>query len=427
VAKVEFYYPDIDDVDIPEKNLLGIYQCQPFPVTDESQIKTMIAESLDRPCGVPPLGEILKPGHSVLILSDDNTRETPVHLILEVLLPRLHGLGIPKERIGILMALGTHRPMTPDELTDKLGSHVVENYQVSNHQWKNAEDNVCFGRTSAGIDVWGNKQLKAYDIIIGLGHIVPHRVAGFSGGGKIAQPGVSSGGTTGETHWQSALIPGDDIIGKRDNPVRKMIDESAELMGLDLILNVVQDVDRNVVGSFFGHPVAAHRQGCKLAETVYGISIPKADIVIADAYPADLELWQAAKGIYSCEPVVKENGVVILVSPCREGVSTSHQEIERLGYHSLSGTLQLIESGQIKDLTVAAHLVHVGRVITEKATGILVSPGINDKTTQKLGFIPAKTPQAALSVALEKMGPDAAVAVMLHAGEILPQTYQGDQ
>jgi nickel-dependent lactate racemase len=74
----------------------------------------------------------------------------------------------------------------------------------------------------------------------------------------------------------------------------------------------------------------------------------------------------------------------------------------------------------LEDLTVAAHLVHVGRVIKEKAHGIMVCPNISNKVKQKLGFIPASSAQKALSYALHKKGQDASIVVMLHAGEILP-------
>jgi nickel-dependent lactate racemase len=69
---------------------------------------------------------------------------------------------------------------------------------------------------------------------------------------------------------------------------------------------------------------------------------------------------------------------------------------------------------------VAAHLVHVGRVIKERAKGILVSPGISKEETERLGFIHAREPQDALEIAFSLMGKDAKVAVLQRGGEILP-------
>ncbi|AZR71968.1 hypothetical protein BBF96_00240 [Anoxybacter fermentans] len=416
--KLNFYYSGIRGVEIPDKNLLGVFK--PKVSDNNFEIEKLVWEALQNPIGTNKLDQEVKPGDKILILSDDNTRATPVDKILKVLLPYLHELGIKKEDIIILMAVGTHRPMNQRELVAKLGQRIVDEYKVVNHLWNKKEENIYYGKTSKGIEVWGNKLLREADYVIGLGHIVPHRVAGFSGGGKIAQPGVSTGKTTGETHWLSALVPGSEIMGKRDNPVREQIDESARLMGLNFIINVVQDLKGKVVGVFAGDFIAAHRAGCALAKEVYGVRIPKADIVITDSYPADIELWQAAKGIYSSELVVKENGYVILVTPCPEGVSKAHPEIEKFGYLSLEEVKKLVENKELQELSVAAHLVHVGRVIKEKAHGIMVCPNISDELKEKLGFIPAASVQEALSYALNKKGKDASIVVMLHAGEILP-------
>jgi hypothetical protein len=64
---------------------------------------------------------------------------------------------------------------------------------------------------------------------------------------------------------------------------------------------------------------------------------------------------------------VREGGVVILVTPCPEGVSQSHPEILEWGYQTFEEIDQKVRQGKIRKLTVAAHLVHVGRVIKERA------------------------------------------------------------
>ncbi|WP_094550818.1 nickel-dependent lactate racemase [Petroclostridium xylanilyticum] len=415
---VNFYYPEIKGVEIPDENFCGVFK--PKLTENTTDVENLVREALQKPIGCNKLSERLKPSDKILIISDDNTRNTPVDKILNVLLPYLQELGIKKDNITILMALGTHRPMNHSELVGKLGQQIVDEYKVVNHLWDKKEENMYYGKTSRGIEVWGNKLLYESDFVIGLGHIVPHRVAGFSGGGKIVQPGVSNGQSTGETHWLSALVSGSEIMGKRDNLVREQIDEAARLMGLDFIINVVQDLKENVVDIFAGDLAAAHRAGCDLAKEVYGVKIPKADIVITDSYPADIELWQAAKGIYSSELVVKDGGYVILVTPCPEGVAKTHPEIERFGYVSLEEAKELMEKKQLEEKSVAAHLVHVGRVIKEKAHGILVCPNISNEIKEKLGFIPSNSVQEALSYALSKIGKYASVVVMLHAGEILP-------
>jgi len=416
--KLNFLYDNIAGVQIPDKNFLGLYKPGSFNI--EKDADELIREALDNPIGSNRLEELLKAGDRVLILSDDNTRATPVARILEVFLPRLREIGIKKTDISFLIATGTHRPMNKEELIAKLGKVVVSEYKIENHQWDRDEDNVYYGETSKGIKVFGNKRLKEADFVIGLGHIVPHRVAGFSGGGKIVQPGVCNGLTTGKTHWMSALVSGEEIIGKRDNPVREQIDEAAQLMGLDYIINVVQDASGKIAGVFCGDFIEAHRSGCQLAKKIYGVKIPRADIVITDSYPADLELWQAAKGIYSSELIVNDGGFVILVTPCPEGVAITHPEIEDIGYKSFTEVKALVDEKRLEELSVAAHLVHVGRVIRERATGILVSPGIPHNIKESIGFVSADTVEEALAYAFREKGKDATVVAVLNAGELLP-------
>lgn len=280
---------------------------------------------------------------------------------------------------------------------------------------------MFLGETPSGIPIHVNKLVQEADFIMGMGHIVPHRVAGFSGGGKIVQPGICGPATTDKTHWISAKYPGEEIMGKADNPVRREIEAVAKQVGLRFLINAVQDGKGRLAGLFSGDPTMVYARGTELARELYGVKAPaKADIVVIDSYPADLELWQAAKGVYAAGLAVADGGVVILVTPCPEGVATTHPEVEKLGYKTYDEVNALVEAGEITDLTVAAHLVHVGEVIKGKATGIMVSPGIDRKTAEHLGFRYAATPQEALDMAFAIKGGGAGVAVFHNGGEVLP-------
>jgi len=163
------------------------------------------------------------------------------------------------------------------------------------------------------------------------------------------------------------------------------------------------------------------RRGARRSLELCRVELPQeADIVVADSDPYDSELWVAAKGIYAAELVVKQGGIVILVTPCPEGISPSHPEVLKQGYQTFEEVEQKVRQGKIEKLTAAAHLVHVGRVIKERAKGILVSPGISKEETERLGFIHARDPQEALEIAFSLTGRDAKVAVLQRGGEILP-------
>ena len=417
--RIDFPYPGINSVDIPERNLLGIFA--PSTLEIEKSEDQIIEEALLQPTGSSPLHEILQWCQDVLILVDDYTRTTPTQKILPRLIKELERGGIKREGIRFLIASGTHRPMTEQEIIRKFGEDIPKQYAILSHHWWDSAQMVYLGETPSGIPIHMNRLVEEVDLIIGIGQIVPHRVSGFSGGGNIIQPGICGEETTGKTHWLSAQFDGSEILGKITNPVKKEIERVAEKAGLEWIINTIQDGTGRLVKVVTGDPVHAYREGAAISREVYQSPLPEeADIVIADSHPYDSELWLAAKGIYAAELAVKKGGVAILVTSCPEGISVSHPEVLELGYQTFEEVDQKVRQGQIKKLTAAAHLVHVGRVIKERAKGILVSPGISKEEAEKLGFSYARDPQEALDIAFSLLSRDAKAAVLQRGGEILP-------
>jgi nickel-dependent lactate racemase len=311
--------------------------------------------------------------------------------------------------------------MTADEIMVKLGQDVVGTHPVVNHDWRARSKLVDLGRTPSGIPVLVNRLAVEADLLIGLGHVVPHRVAGYSGGGKIVQPGVCGGETTGRTHWLSSLTRFDRIFGKRDNPVRKEIDAIARRVGLDFIVNTVQNGDGDLVGVFAGDLEMAHRRACALAEKVCAAPIPEhADIVVVEAYPADADVWQAVKALFPAALVVKPGGVIILVSPCREGVSDQHPELLEIGYRPPLEIRSMVASRAIHDLSAAAHLAHVSEIVTGWACTFFVTPGVSREHASRLNVLWADSAHNALEWSMKVIGCSARVCVLRNGAEILP-------
>jgi nickel-dependent lactate racemase len=417
--RISFPYPDINPVEIPERNLLGVFS--PSIVRSEKSEEQIIEEALSRPIGSLPLSQMLKGQEKVLVVVDDYTRSTPVQKILPYLFRELEGAGVKKTGIQILVALGTHRPMTKDEMTKKFGPDLAKQYSIHNHPWWDSSQLIHLGETEKGTPILINRIVKEVDFIIGIGQIVPHRVSGFSGGGNIIQPGICGEETTGKTHWLSAQFRGCEILGKIENPVKDEIERVAIKAGLKWIINTIQDGTGRIVDAVAGDPILTYRKGGNRSLQVYQAELPReADIVLVDSHPYDSDLWLASKGIYASELAVKQDGVVILVSPCPEGVSPSHPEVLEFGYQTFENADMLVHQGKIHKLTAAAHLVHVGRVIKERAKSIFVSQGISKEEKERLGFIHGQDPQQALEMAFSLTGCDAKVAVLQRGGEILP-------
>jgi nickel-dependent lactate racemase len=420
--KITFPYPGVPSLEVPDSSVLS--HLEPRVLSGQVERETeVIRNSLRNPIGLPALADLATGRKKVLILVDDYTRTTPVHLILPEVLGEMHRAGVKNKDIRILIASGTHRPMTAKEKLKRLGARIMAEYTVLDHH---CDDPACLAQlptTAQGTEIWVNRAMLESDFVLGIGHIVPHRVAGFSGGGKIVQPGACGAVTTGQTHWLSARFEGAQIMGKIDNPVRREIEEVARAAGLSFIVNAVLDGKGNLASCFCGEPVQAYRSGARRALEIFGVPMSEAaDIVIADSYPSDMELWQAAKGIYAADLALKPEGVLILVTPCPEGVSVQHPGIRDIGYRPFHELEAMVGRGEIQDLTLAAHLAHVGRVIREKAIGVLVSSGIEPRTAAKIGFHWAADPREALDFALRRKGDKATIAILRNGGEIMPIT-----
>ncbi len=416
--KYSFPYDWLEPLEIPDDNLVGIFQTR--DIASDKGEERVIKEGFEEPIGTDRIREIARGKKKVLILSDDNSRRTPVNKVIPCLMAELKEAGVKKDNVRFLMALGTHRDMHREELIAKLGQDIVDNHEILNHHSYDDDALVEVETTVSGTPVWVNKELKNADLIIGLGGIVPHPAAGFSGGGKIVAPGVCSTLTTGQFHWQSVSYPQKTILGQRDNPIREMIDDIAQRAGLDLIVNILQDRSGRIIKVVVGDFIEAHRAGCVYAREVFGVKVPSdMDIVIADSYPADIEMWQAVKGLCALEVMVPDDAVLIYASPCPEGMSVMHPEMSQYGFQTYDDAKALLESGKV-NMVIAHQMVQVGRLL-ERTRCFLISRGIKDREEiERVGFQYAASAEEALKRAFEIKGDTARVVVLRHAAEGIP-------
>ncbi|HID11743.1 MAG TPA: DUF2088 domain-containing protein, partial [Candidatus Latescibacteria bacterium] len=106
-------------VEVPEENLVGVLHMWPLPPLEDPE--AAVRESLERPIGSPPLRELARGKRSACVVVSDITRPVPNSIILPPLLEALEEVGIPKDRITILVATGIHRPNEGEELVELLG------------------------------------------------------------------------------------------------------------------------------------------------------------------------------------------------------------------------------------------------------------------------------------------------------------------
>ncbi len=418
MTKIMLSHKQFGYVTIDDNQLSGVFGPNKF--SEPGLLDTDIQKRFDNPIGTSQLRETARGKKNVLIVTDDNTRPTPLRRLLPFILEELERAGVSREHITILIGLGTHRFMSDEEIAEKFGREIVRNYRIFNHAWNDPKALVKVGNTDSGFEVIINRLAMEADLIVSVGNIVPHATTGFSGGGKTIMPGICGESTIEDTHWAALNFSMKEILGIFENPMRRSVVDVCRHIELSFIVNAVL-AEGILYDLVVGDVEIAHRIGAKKCQEVYGVSVPEmVDIVIAEGYPTDIDLRQAIKGICSADIVVKDGGVIILAADCPEGAAPQFPEFEKYGFSDPDGLYKKVEEGTFRDKLMAYTLVAIGRIISKRVRCILVSPGIEQQMVENMGFIYAPDLQVALNKAIAITQPNARVMVLREAGTLLP-------
>ena len=276
----------------------------------------------------PAFRDLISPGESVCFVISDYTRKTATDAVLPVMLQELTGRGCNVEDMRILVASGIHRNPTREELRHIIGPEAWADMadKVVLHDPDDESVLTTVGTTERGHNVRVNRLAVESDRLITIGAAIYHYHAGFGGGRKSLVPGIASRDTIAHNH-SLTLDPDEDRIhpmvgpGILDgNPVAEEMLESARLCEPDAIVNTVLSPAGDLVGVFYGELDTAHRAACGMLEKVARIDVDEpSDIVVASA--AGAPNWiQSHKALYNAHRVVKEDGRIILMAPCPEGI-----------------------------------------------------------------------------------------------------------
>ncbi len=169
--------------EIPSQwNILTFAKLDEYP--SKKDVRKLTKNALGKPIHAKALKDSLSPSDKVAIVVEDLTRASPKKLILEVVLEELNAFNIPTESIAVIIALGTHRGLTPEELESTFGRELIDRYEFVNHDC-HATDLMPVGRLKTGREVKINRKVHEATFRIGIGSIFPHPMNGFGGGGKI--------------------------------------------------------------------------------------------------------------------------------------------------------------------------------------------------------------------------------------------------
>lgn len=283
-----------------------------------------LCEALRSPIGSPPLVELARSSRAVAIVTSDITRPVPNQLLLEVLLDELERAGCDPSLVTVINGTGLHRPGTDAELLEMYGPRVMQSCRVINHDARDDSELESVGRDPRGVEILINRAFVAADLRIVTGFIEPHLFAGFSGGGKGVMPGIAGRQTVLSNHSAAQIADPRATFGQdRGNPVFEEMRRAAELAGTSFLLDVTLDRQRQITGVFGGELCAAHDAGIELVRRHATVEVSQPfDLLVTTngGYPADLNLYQAIKGLAAAAPAAAPGAPIVLAAECSEGV-----------------------------------------------------------------------------------------------------------
>jgi len=283
----------------------------------------------------------------------------------------------------ILPALGTHAAMTAHEINAMYKGLDISKFRI--HKWR--EDVITIGEVpqeyvkniSGGIISYSwpaqlNKLLinGGYDLILSIGQVVPHEVAGMASYNKNIFIGTGGKESINKSHFLGAAYGMEKMMGRANTPVRKVLNYASENFASDLpvlyILTVVSEDEKGnlgIRGLFIGDDEQCFHKASQLSLKVNFNMLDKPlKKVIVYLNPDEYKsTWLGNKSIYRTRMALADGGELIVLAP---GVRVfgEDREIDRLiriyGYANTPKILKWVEQNEdLKDnLSAAAHLIH---------------------------------------------------------------------
>ncbi|MHC4532207.1 MAG: lactate racemase domain-containing protein, partial [Planctomycetota bacterium] len=267
-----------------------------------------------------------------LLIIPDNTRSGPVGDIFKII---FDCIGQNTVALDCLIALGTHQPMTDDQICTRLEITLQQKNEkyakvkFFNHEWEKPDTFTSIGKISADqiqqitsglfhedVDVAINKLIFDYDQFFILGPVFPHEVVGFSGGHKYIFPGIAGAEIINFFHWLGAVITNPKINGQIDTPTRQIVEKAASFITVPHHLFALVALDSKLKGLFLGDTFSTWQKATQLSQKVHitYVQTPcKTVLGIAPGMYSDL--WTAGKVMYKLEPIVADRGTLIIYAP----------------------------------------------------------------------------------------------------------------
>ncbi len=362
----------------------------------------------------------------ILILPPDITRyHSRAGRITDLIVEKLG-----KKVAAIMPALGTHAPMTREEIAKMYPQSPAERFKV--HDWRRdvvelgrisekRVEAISSGRVRYEYPVQANKLLASGDIdfIFSVGQVVPHEVAGMANQAKNIFVGTGGKEAIDRSHYIGAVCGLESIMGRTNTPVRALFDEALEIAKATLppiawILTVVGtagDGSLALRGYYSSLDRTSFEEAATLAAKVNIQLLPtpiQKAVVWLD--PAEYRsTWLGNKSIYRTRMAMADGGELLILAPGLHGFGEDPKidtVIRRYGYRPSAEIQKLVarEPDLAGNLSAAAHLIHgssEGRFTVSYAPG----PGVSRQEIESVGYRWAN-----LDTALRRYNPEGRLA-----------------
>lgn len=380
-----------------------------------------VQHALRNPVGTLPLRELVQRHQTVAISICDSTRPMPSHTVLPEILAELS--HVPTSNIVVLVATGTHRPTTTEELREMLGTHLVNQVRVVNHDAFNQSGLRQLPDVEPNVPVWLNTQWLDADVRITTGFVEPHFFAGFSGGPKMVAPGLAGLETTMRLHDAEMIGDPNARWGiTNGNPIHDAIRTIALMSDVHFSVDVAINRDRDITSVRAGDLLTVHSTMCQtVKQTAMQEFASPFDVVVTtnSGYPLDQNLYQTIKGISAAAQVVKPGGTIICASECSDGIP-SHGEYQKIlaERQTPDELLQMITTPGYRRHDQWE--VQVQAQIQTSAKIFLKTDGLNRQEVQAAHLLPIDDVNVAVRDQLIRSGPNARLCVLPEGPQTIP-------
>jgi len=386
-------------------------------------------------------------GKRILLIIPDNTRSGPIGDIFKII---YNCLEQKVKNIDCLVALGTHPPLSEEQICTRLNITVKEHHskyapvKFFNHEWQRKETFTPIGKITADeieqisdglfreeVDVAINKLILEYDEFFIVGPVFPHEVVGFSGGHKYIFPGIAGEEIINFFHWLGAVITNPVINGNKWTPTRKVVEKAASFIKTPHKLFAIVAVENKLKGIFIGDCIQAWEKAADLSKDVHIVYKDQPYKTILGITPKMYDdIWTAGKVAYKLEPVAADGATLIIYAPHITEISYTHGKIlDKIGYHTRDYFLRQMD--KFKDVPRAslAHSTHVKGIgtfidgVEKPRINVVLATGIGKERCEKvnLGYMnPAE-----IKISDYENREDEGILVVHHAGETLYRLSSG--